>query len=73
MRKIKHKYHFIDMHTNKASPLNYIVAFSMVLPNGKRYGSYIEYNDASTKFGQLSALVACKHNILNSVLQEKQL
>ena len=57
------------MHTFIESPLNYIVAFTIVR-NSKKYGHYIEYLDESTKYGQLRILVDIKHKILKELLSK---
>lgn len=67
MKKVHHKYKFIDIHTCIANPLYYTVAFTIEL-NGKKYGHYIEYLDESTKYGQLRILVDIKHKILRELL-----
>lgn len=67
MKKVQHKYEFMDRFTCIDSPLYYIVTFTITL-NGKKYGHYIEYLDESTKYGQLRILVDIKHKILRELL-----
>lgn len=67
MKKVHHKYKFMDRFTCIDSPLNYIVTFTITL-NSKKYGYYIEYLDESTKCGQLRILVDIKHKILEELL-----
>ena len=69
MKKVHHRYEFIDMHTCIESPLNYIVAFT-ITANSQKYGHYIEYLDESTKYGQLRILVSIKHRILKELVSK---